>query len=859
MPRRRTTRLLACALAASLATEIAAMDAEKVQLVEDFDATWQEERWQFSNGPEFPGAKGAFERAKDAAHAGEFGGKIAFDFTGGGNYVAAILRLTGAPDVKAVRVWVKKPAGSRLTFRYTDPGGQTLQKGFSAPDDEWTDVLIELDSWQIQWGGANDGVVHGPPAAIHFLVENTGAKQGAVFLDDVRLVPGKPVTPLWSYAAARFEAAEGWHAGASGGGAKGKLEGRQWSFDFTGGGEWAALWPREFTLLGTPKQFRIRFKGDLAGHPLRLRLGTHFMTFERALGAPAPATAVPGEAAPPEGVQEAVIHAPPGEGWKWFGGENDGRLHGPLRLNGIFLDAAGKKDAGQIELVEVRVDAECSPRRVTTMLAELREKEGGGEFVATVRSLSDKPFEAEVKWQIRNWAGKPLDEGSRQITVPPGAQPVEAAVPGSPGEHQFLEAEFSLVAPEQEVPAVQAYQVAPVPLPEGPPPLEPPSPFGMGLYLYRYPNNAKGLDEMERAARMASAAGVRWSREEVLWSWVERKKGTFDWSFYDKVVKTAQRNGIAIYGLLDYWSEWTKPYTPEGIADYCVYVEATVSHFRDDIRYWEIWNEPNIFFWQGPKDLYAELLKQSYAAIKRVAPNQPVLGCSTAGIDHGFIKRVMELGGPFDILTIHPYRAHLDDHGFIQDLRKVAELVKKPDGQPRQVWITEMGWATHVPHHTLKMDFQVTTQRKQAELIVRAYLDALVSRAAQNISWYDFRNDGTDPYNFEHNMGIVTRDFRPKPAYRAYATMTQTLKGLNADRALDCGPGVIAYRFSAPGLPAVVALWSVSGDKQVTLPSQVPFLLIGLMGDTEKIKVEGGKASVSLRNEVPVFLKETTE
>jgi hypothetical protein len=30
-----------------------------------------------------------------------------------------------------------------------------------------------------------------------------------------------------------------------------------------------------------------------------------------------------------------------------------------------------------------------------------------------------------------------------------------------------------------------------------------------------------------------------------------------------------------------------------------------VQHYKKEIKQWEIWNEPNIFFWQGPKDLYA--------------------------------------------------------------------------------------------------------------------------------------------------------------------------------------------------------------------------------------------------------------
>jgi hypothetical protein len=406
------------------------------------------------------------------------------------------------------------------------------------------------------------------------------------------------------------------------------------------------------------------------------------------------------------------------------------------------------------------------------------------------------------------------------------------------------------------VPPAQAYHVAPIE-PHGSAELDPGSPFGMGLYLYRYSKDPASLKEMERAAQMAQDAGVKWSREEFHWARIEPQKGKLDWSFYDAMVATAKRHGISIYGILAYWSPWTKPYTPEGIEDYCRFAAAAAERYRDDIRHWEVWNEPNIFFWQGPRDLYAELLRKAHDAIKKADPKTLVLGCSTAGIDAGFIKRTMELGAPFDILTIHPYRAKLDDRAFIAELQRTADLVKRPDGTARPVWITEMGWATHVPHNAIGQDFQVNTQRDQAKLLARSYIDAIASGAAQNISWYDFRNDGTDPFNFEHNMGIVTRDFTPKPAYRAFATVAQVLSGKRAEGPLDLGPNVVAHRFAGQeGRGAVIALWSLGGDAAVPFPADKPVTVVDLMGGRSTLAPAGGKAAIPLQQETPIFVLE---
>lgn len=171
------------------------------------------------------------------------------------------------------------------------------------------------------------------------------------------------------------------------------------------------------------------------------------------------------------------------------------------------------------------------------------------------------------------------------------------------------------------------------------------------------------------------------------------------------------------------------------------------------------------------------------------------------------------------MLTIHPYRSILDDRAFIRDLEKVSALVRLPDGRRRPVWLTEMGWATQVPHNALGQDFQPVTERSQAELIARSYLCAIVSGVEPRTFWYDFRNDGEDPLDFEHNMGIVGRDFQPKPAYAAFATLAGVLRGKRLDRAIPMAEGSLAYQFvstTASGERAI-AVWNPSRDLTASL------------------------------------------
>lgn len=821
--------------------------------LEDFEAGYDAHRWSFSHGAEFPGAQGSFSRATDAAHSGEFGGKLAFDFAGGGRYVAASIRLPDPSPAtsnpwNALRLWLKRPDGNEFTFRSTDATGQTFQKSVDCPADRWTQVTIPFSDWTGHWGGPNDGQLRGQPRTLALLVENSQQPTGAMLFDDLRLVNHQVAVARVSYPAYQFTPGEGWHARADGPAGATQLAGATWSLDFSQGARAISLTVPDHVLLGSVDKLRLRVRGSAQGHPVRLVLHTHFMTFHKVIGEFVG-----------EGDQELVTDGPPGPGWEWHSGENDGKLHGPLRLGEIQLAANGHADRCTLELRELAIDARCPEEKRCVLLVDTSTENDRPGFLVRMRAVADTPLAGELSWILRDWEGREVGQGKQAVTLPPQTVAAKFSVPLTQSQiagRKFLEAEFSLTISGQEVPSVKGVWLAPREH-QGNTTLRPESPFGMGVYLNRYGGDTQGLALMERAAQLARAAGVKWSREDFSWGRLERERGKFDWTYYDQLLACAKRNGITVYAIVGYWTSWTKPYTAEGIDDYVQFVKALVGRYHKDVKQWEIWNEPNIFFWQGPQDMYAELLAKSYAAIKELDPEAQVLGLSTAGIDTKFIDRMLALKAPFDILTIHPYRSHLNDQAFIGDLQKVSDQVRLPDGRRRPVWLTELGWATHTPHNTLKQDFAPNSLRTQAELIARSYLCAIVSGVEPRTFWYDFRNDGDDPIYFEHQMGIVDHDFRPKPAYVAYATLTQVLEGKSLDRQLETRPGVFAFRFKPlPGSPGnVLAVWSPLTDARVELPVSVERVTrVNTVGERSELKAVGGNVSVDLNKGAAVYL-----
>lgn len=640
-----------------------------------------------------------------------------------------------------------------------------------------------------------------------------------------------------TYTACRFAPEEGWRTRGEAMGNT-RLTGREWEYDFAQGAPWLSLVPADRTLPGVPERFRLRVYGAARGHPIIVSLHTHFMTFHKRVGEFGGV-----------GEQELVFDGPPGPGWEWFGGENDGKIHGPLRLGEVRLEANGLRDHGRLELLGFTVEGKCPADRLCAMTADAYPRPKDRAFRVQIQSLARENLYGVLEWTVRDWQKKVLDQGQRQIVLPILGAPaqLDLRVPGLKGKLQFAEAEFELVIEGQKHPRVQAYWLNP-PTSVGRAELRPESPFGMGLYLGRFESQ-----EMERTAARAQEAGVKWSREDFRWSAIEPRAGQYEWAFTDELVACARRRGITVYAIVASWPDWTKAYTPEGIDRYVAFLRVLVNRYHDRIKQWEIWNEPNIFFWQGTKEQYAELLTKSYQAIKEVDPGAEVLGLSTAGIDSKYIQWMIDHQAPFDVLTIHPYRKTFEDQAFMDDLKKVSDLVRRPDGRRRPVWLTELGWATHVPHPVVRQDFEPNSQRTQAEILARAYLCALASGVEPRTFWYDFRDDGDDPFYFEHNLGILRADMRPKAAFLAYQTLTRSLEGLRYAGAVEVGAGTFAYRFAAPRRSShqVCAVWNPKQDATIELKvtgrrAKVTNT-IGETSTVETARIPGEKALRSVR------------
>jgi len=754
--------------------------------------------WRFDAGSEFPGAKGILAQDDGSV-------VLKYDFSGGGRYVAAYCDLQTPLHLKAVHFTLKKALEVGITFRATDSADQCFRKPLSFEGVGERNVAVSMNNWSGHWGGANDGVFRSPVHTSGILVEAADLvnPQGEISIRNVRFDVTEPDS---AREAGQEEAVLSYQVTDFGKdcvlarSVGDRLESGTWHIDFASGDP--AAMSGSLSLFHHPVTLKMRACASVPGAALVFRIGAHFQNFTRRVGIL-------------DGTDQVFTFTLPPDGWEASGAAHT-TLHYPLRITGIVVEQNECRES-RMDLRLGEITCETNQDRNAPTVAHAVLIPGpvrGGQRPFTLQldfwNLLEDAVTGSAEVRVANWNGEELATTAIPVTLP--GRGVKGRVEHSfvvPSELRYVEATCLVnvagLAPAEAMSTFTADLTEEGHEERMPPPqraLCPESPWGMGVYLYRYPNSEAGLQD--RAARLAEEAGVKWTREEFNYSMIEKEPGVYDFSFFDSIAETAARHGISIYGLLGYWSPFIEqPYSEEGIAAYCDYARATVRHFKGRIRHWEIYNEPNIFFWNGPKELYPQLVRCAQAVIKEEDPDACVLAISTAGIDRAFIRQVVETGAPFDALTVHPYRGDLLENKFIRELRDASRLAAE-----RPVWITEMGWSTQVNGGK--------SEREQAQLLARAYLTA-VGAGVRNMGWYNFRNDGDDLFYNEENFGVLHRDFRPKAAYRALAAVCRCLPVAGEQRPawLDHGDGSEGVYALAVGNNA--ALWTSGPAMEVVL------------------------------------------
>lgn len=333
------------------------------------------------------------------------------------------------------------------------------------------------------------------------------------------------------------------------------------------------------------------------------------------------------------------------------------------------------------------------------------------------------------------------------------------------------------------------------------------NPFGMNVFLEQEVDPEK----RELQVRLVAEAGFHWLRQEFPWEDIEiHGKGDFSdrrhepprsaWEKYDHIVALAEQYGLELIVRLSNPPAWSRAAgdavgtfaPPDNLDDFGDFVETVVSRYRGRIRFYQIWNEPNIYPEWGEQpvnpEAYVELLKVGYTRAKAADPDVVIIcGALAANIDLGprdmndfvFLQRMYDAGAAdyFDILAMQGYGlwSGPTDHRMQPRVvnfsrpRFIRDIMVQNGDAHKPIWISEMNW--NASPEDVEPRYGRVTPEQQARYAVLAYQRALEEWPWVGVInfWYFKRADDTWECNRqpEAYFRMVTPDFEPLPVYEA--------------------------------------------------------------------------------------------
>ncbi|MCJ7668753.1 MAG: hypothetical protein MUP04_10860 [Anaerolineae bacterium] len=372
------------------------------------------------------------------------------------------------------------------------------------------------------------------------------------------------------------------------------------------------------------------------------------------------------------------------------------------------------------------------------------------------------------------------------------------------------------------------------------------NPYGVNTFLEQEVEEAK----IRRSLQMIRDAGFHWIRQQFPWEDIEiHGKGDFEdrrtqpsksaWEKYDRIVELAQEYGVEIIARLDNPPAWSRAQgneigtfaPPDDLNDFGDFVYAVVSRYRGRIKYYQIWNEPNIYpeWGEQPVDpiAYTQLLKVGYTRAKEADPGAVIISAGLAPTtemgpknlsDLVFLQKMYDAGakGYFDIMSVQGYglwtgpddrRTDPSRTNFSRP-RLIREIMVRNGDEDKPIWASEVGWNALPEGFPARPVYGRVSEELQAQYTVRAYERAQEEWPWMGVIsyWFFKRADNREKDQPFYYFRLVEPDFTPYPVYWALKELatSQSVVG-------------VGYKQEDHWALAYDGLWEVEFDESASL------------------------------------------
>ena len=396
-------------------------------------------------------------------------------------------------------------------------------------------------------------------------------------------------------------------------------------------------------------------------------------------------------------------------------------------------------------------------------------------------------------------------------------------------------------------------------------------------------------------------AGVKWVRGyKADWPFIEPNEPTggthnYNWNALDREIAKLKENDLNIVMCVQHSAPWasTAPvdstnasvravYPPDK-NDWAEFFETVVNRYKDDVKYWELWNEPYFgepinYNWKGTPEEYRELTEVTHIAMKQAAPgDSSILGASEWCVNlcsEGYCDY-------HEAHTWHPYTTDAPEgqyfygggdgdwgkylyydlwNGWLQCMTSHAHSDNDEHQHHKEIWLTEN--ITGAGGRGGRDIIRYSEPKKWGDWVVRTYTLSMAD-SVDHYFYFDF--DDWCLGEAGGGSGLINPDATPRPGYIAHAVMAHYMEGthfVEKKKINNDDHKIWAYIFEVDSTQqdtsrAIAVLWftdgmidSVSIDS-LTNPSR--FKVRDVMGNSVGT-ISGNTHYMSISSGSPVYL-----
>lgn len=300
-----------------------------------------------------------------------------------------------------------------------------------------------------------------------------------------------------------------------------------------------------------------------------------------------------------------------------------------------------------------------------------------------------------------------------------------------------------------------------------------------------------------------SALGIKVLRMQGGWAKTEKVQGIYDWTWVDNIIHDAVDRGFMPWLQTGYGNPIYPggggenlgagmPLSQEALAAYENWVAAMVTRYKDKVKDWEVWNEPNFSDnLVNTPEIVADFNIRTATIIKGIQPDARISALALGHIDVDYVERFFTYlnekkgTGLFHNVTYHDYVYNPDANKLA--IYKMKQIVERY--APGMIMRQGENGAPSVGGTGGALSDYNWSEVTQAKWDIRRMLENLGNDIECSIfGIIDMNYSGSGPIRRKNTKGIVesasdNQAVRPKIAYYAIQHVTSifdhTLERLN--------------------------------------------------------------------------------